>query len=91
MPLLSPQSRDRLVYHLDRPLGFYVTLALCALAAVGMWDMAGPVFGHWPAMLRSAVGVVAMLLFICAGVVLLWMLRTICVALLLGIRRLLSR
>jgi uncharacterized membrane protein YeaQ/YmgE (transglycosylase-associated protein family) len=74
MPLLRPHTRTRLVELLDRPLGFYLTVALGVCGAKVGWDLHGTrgALGDWPAPALAVMGFVFMILLACVLLALMY-------------------
>ena len=77
MPL-SPRTRERLVYHLDRPLGFYLTLLIAGLIAASAY---GAHSGNtrpdkWPTWLVTCLVFVGVIAAVCVGIIVIWLIRS---------------
>lgn len=90
---LSPHARERLIHHLDRPLGFYVTVMLVGLCTVFATDAhrQNPDPDKWPTWIVGILTACSIVLAICAGIIVVWLLRTAFWLCCRSLRRLRSR
>jgi hypothetical protein len=75
---LSPHARERLIHHLDRPLGFYCTLLIAGIASAMAFDASRENThpDRWPAWSVAAITFVSTLALVCAGIIVVWLIRT---------------
>lgn len=78
---LSPRVADWLIYNVDRPLGFYITILIGILGAYGFareTPQAG-VFAGWPSVALAVVGFAISIVGVCLLLVAVWCARTVLV------------